>query len=377
MSAQRRVLLTTPYDLAVEGGVNNQLWGLYKALKKMAGYDVRIIGPSSDPGGHDCPDLYIAGRVISLPLNRAMSNITPDIRILPRVKTLLEEFRPHIIHLQEPLLPLLNTMVLYFSRAATVGTYHTYAEKSRGYEYWRPILQWHQKRVRAKIAVSDAARRFVSQVFPDEYHIIPNAVDMPRPMESRGSPAAGNRRKEILFVGRMNEPRKGFTYLLDAYRLLETRYPGQYCLVVAGSGRDEIAGKTTEGDIRWKGRISSEELHHLYDSCDVVCTPSLGGESFGIVLLEAFSHGKPVAASDITGYREFAGDSGAAVFVPPGSAEDIAAEVVRITTGDLLYRQMSSAALAVAEAHTWPRIVERIIRIYDALLADQGMHHRS
>lgn len=370
--SKRKVLLTTPYDLAVEGGVNNQLWGLYRSLKKVPGYEVRVIGPSSYAAGHDCPDLVVMGTVFSMPLNSAISNITPDIRILPRVKALLEEFRPDIVHLQEPLLPILNTLVLYYSRGVNVGTYHTYSETSRGYDYWRPALKWHHKRVHVKIAVSAAASRFVARTFPDTYHIIPNAVEIPAALPSdRKTIPFGKRKKTILFVGRMNEPRKGFSHLLDAYRLLETRYPGQYRLVVAGSGRDEITEKKIGGDIRWCGKISSTELHRAYASCDIVCAPSLGGESFGIVLLEAFSHGKPVVASDITGYREFAGDSGAALLVQPGSSRSLANGIVQVLSNEDKYHQMSAAARALAERHEWPTVTESIIALYNAALAER------
>ncbi len=368
----RKILLTTPYDLAVEGGVNNQLWGLYRSLKKVAGYEVRVIGPSSDTASHDCPDLIVMGAVFSMPLNRAMSNITPDIRILSRVKALLKEFRPDIVHLQEPLLPILNTLVLYYSRGVNVGTYHTYSETSRGYDYWRPVLKWHHKRVHVKIAVSDAAGRFVARTFPDTYHIIPNAVEMPAALPSDLKPVPfGKRKKTILFVGRMNEPRKGFYHLLDAHRLLDMVFPGEYRLVVAGPGRESLEMEDTKGEINWLGRISEEELRQAYASCDIVCTPSLGGESFGITLLEAFAHGKPVVASDIVGYREFAGDSGAALLVQPGSSRSLANGIVQVLGNEGKYLKMSAAARALAQRHEWSTVTARIIALYDSALAER------
>lgn len=365
----RKILLTTPYDLAVHGGVNNQLWGLYRALKRMHGYEVKVIGPSSDPDSHKCPDLVVAGKVVSWLLNRAMSNVTPDIRILPTVKALLREFKPDIVHLQEPLLPVLNTFVLYYSRAVNVGTYHTYSETSRGYDYAKPILKWHHNRVHIKIGVSSAACRFVGKTFPGTYHIIPNAVDIPEIQRNESLRYRSEKReKTILYVGRINEPRKGFTYMLEALDILDSISPGRYRLLAVGSGRESLKNIQFNGQIEWLGKVSQETLDAAYASCDILCAPSLGGESFGIILLEAFSHGKPVVAFNITGYREFAGSTGAVLLTPTGDSRRLAEGIVTVLRDKKKYREMSTAALSLAREHAWPKVIKRITTLYDYAL---------
>ena len=368
----RKILLTTPYDLAVPGGVNNQLWGLYRALKGLPGYEVRVVGPSSDPDSHDCPDLVLAGRVVSWQMNRAMSNVTPDVRIRSRIKALLREFRPDIVHLQEPLLPILNTFVLYYSRGINVGTYHTYSETSRGYYYAWPILKWHHNRVQVKIAVSEAARGFVSGPFPDTYHIIPNAVDLPVVRETVGpNDPLKDPKRTILFVGRMNEPRKGFSCLLQAFNKLEKACPGRYRLVTAGAGKEAFGPDRIMGQVEWLGRVSREALAAAYASCDILCAPSLGGESFGLVLLEALSYGKPVVASDIKGYREFVGRSGAALFALPGDSHGLAKAISAAFKDKERYAALSASALDFVQDYSWPSVVERIIGLYDSALAER------
>jgi phosphatidyl-myo-inositol alpha-mannosyltransferase len=367
----RKILLTTPYDLAVRGGVNSQLWGLYRVLKERYGYQVRVIGPSSAPLKHKCPDLVVMGKTVSLPLNRARSNITLDIRIVPRVKALLKSFQPDIVHLQEPLIPLLNTCVLKYSNSINVGTYHTYSETSKGYDYARPILKWHHNRVHIRIAVSKAARRFVQKTFPGAYHIIPNAVELPSDFSSDQTAALEKSKKSILFIGRMDEPRKGFHSLLEATGLLEAEFPGRYQIMVAGSGRSrlKIRKRIPPLDIVWLGDISREKLDHALKSCDMVCAPSLGGESFGLVLLEAFAYGKPVVASDITGYREFSGNSGAALLVDPGNSRHLAQAMVKIFGDEQKYEKMSHAARILAQRFSWPVVAERIISLYDEAIS--------
>jgi len=299
-----------------------------------------------------------------------MSNVTPDIRILPTVKALLREFKPDIVHLQEPLLPVLNTFVLHYSRAVNVGTYHTYSETSRGYDYAKPILKWHHNRVHVKIAVSDAARRFVARTFPGTYHIIPNAVDIPEIQRNESLRYRSEKiEKSILYVGRINEPRKGFTYMLEALEILKSFSPGRYRLLAVGSGRECLKNIRFNGQIEWLGKVSQEALDAAYASCDILCAPSLGGESFGIILLEAFSHGKPVVAFDITGYREFAGGSGAVILTPPGDSRRLAENIVKILSDEERYREMSAKAIALARNYAWPTIAKQIVAIYDSALS--------
>ena len=191
---------------------------------------------------------------------------------------------------------------------------------------------------------------------------MPNAAGAPSPPAVPPWPPG---RRTILFVGRAGEPRKGFRHLLGAYRLLEERCPGEYRLVVAGpGGRQRPAG----GDVRWMGRVGDRELQALYAGCDLLCAPSTGGESFGLVLLEAFAHGKPAVCSDIEGYAELAGDHGAALLFPPGDEGALAGTIARLCGDARLRADMGRRAKSMADRFSWDRVGGRIVDLYRAAL---------
>jgi phosphatidyl-myo-inositol alpha-mannosyltransferase len=363
-----RILLTTPYDLDVPGGVNNQLWGLYTYLKETAGAQVRIVGPASRSTSFPDADVVPLGKVRRLRMNGAVSNLTLDLSIRHRVRHLLHTFAPDIVHLQEPFAPVLNTFVLKHSRSVNVATFHTCGENHLGYALAWPFLRYQLRRIHLRIAVSDTARRYVARLFPGPYHLVPNAIDLSR----TASPTAdlfSHDRKNLLFVGRINEQRKGFGHLLAAYALLEKRVPGQYRLVVAGPGSSSLQAADHPGDVRPLGELSDRDLHSVYADCDLLCAPSVAGESFGLVLLEAFSHGKPVIAFNIPGYSELIGDCPAACLVRPGDESGLAAAMDDVCRDDQRYRAMSSAARQLASRHDWRQIGPRITALYETALA--------
>jgi phosphatidylinositol alpha-mannosyltransferase len=364
-----RILLTTPYDLDVVGGVNNQVWGLYRYLRDTARLEVRVLGPASRQSGWSDPAIVPVGRVSRLRMNGAVSNLTLDISIGARVRRLLTDFAPDLIHLQEPFAPLLNAFVLRHSRSVNVATFHTCGSNWLGYLLAWPFLRLQLARIHCRIAVSDTARRYVARLFPGHYTLVPNAVDLDwaaAPLAAAAAPA----RHELLFVGRIDEPRKGFAYLVRAYEALERQSPGRYCLVVAGPGSERLATAGLPGQIRALGRVSADTLHHLYAHCRLVCAPSVAGESFGVILLEAFAHGRPVVGFQIPGYAELVGSHPVARLVPVGDSQALAAAITAICGDETEYARLATAAGDLAAAHGWARIGPRLVELYTAAWRD-------
>lgn len=369
MLPHTRILLTTPYDLNVPGGVNNQLWGLYAYLKSTTGARVKLIGPASDAGAFTDPDVLIVGKVFRLNMNGAVSNLTFDLTIRNRVRDFMRAFDPHIVHFQELFAPVLNNYVLRFSRAVNVATFHTNGMNRIGYTLAWPYLRYQVQRMDTRIAVSEAAKAYVARLFPGHYHIVPNAIDLGR-IPDAGERGVSGGKHVLLFVGRVTESRKGFRHLLNAYAMLESRYPGRYRLVVAGAD-DGAWRREARGDVRWLGRVPEERLHAVYRDCDVVCAPSTGGESFGVVLLEAFAHGKPVVGFRIDGYTELVGDSPAALLTPNRNEAALAEAVHRVCSDADLYHRMRRAARALARTYDWSSVGKRITALYE-----QALHRR-
>lgn len=390
-----RVLLTTPYDLAVPGGVNRHARDLLAALTRR-GIEARLVGPSSaatdgrelahaagaageNGDGETDPRVMALGRVQVTAMNGAQSRMTLDWRIGGAVRTLLREFRPDVIHLQEPFLPLLNTFCLWHAQGATcVGTFHTFSETSRGYLWAWPWCRWVGRRLHARIAVSAAARDFAAQFHPGTYALVPSGVRAVAASQRR--PAGGVRRPvRALFVGRCDEPRKGFGGLLAALRRLETETPGEFALTVAGPGAEAWQGGAAVAGlpVRFVGRLTDAELSAAYAAADVCVVPSLGGESFGLVALEALAHGVPVVASQIRGYAEWLERAEVGLLVAPGDAAALAEALRNVTSDAGRHAAWAQRAVALAANYEWDAIAERTVAVYAAARASNATDRRT
>ena len=355
------------------------MFGLYRYLRGLEGYEIRVIGPSSQPISDEA--IFTIGKVSTLRMNGAKSNLTLEIGIGGRIREILRDFDPHIVHLQEPFAPILNTWVLKHSRAVNVGTFHTYSETGRGYYWAKPLLWWKFKRLRLRIAVSEAARRYVGGAFPGPYEIVPNAIDG---WEDREDTCEGalrlspERTKRLLFIGRMDEDRKGFEYLLQAMALLGRSRTGVYRLVAVGPGAERWQGGETSGmNVQFTGKLTSDELQMEIRRCDLLCAPSTGGESFGVILLEAMIFGKPVVASRIEGYRELIGESEAGVLVNKEDGAALAEGIERVLGDETGYVRRAEAARRLAGNYTWAETGPRITGLYERTFSESAKGRRA
>lgn len=357
-----KVLLATPYDLTVPGGVNTQSFGLLDALTAR-GVDARLVGPSSSEVKGADPRVVVAGRVSHLPFNGAMSRVASDPRIVLRLRRLVREFGPDVVHVQEPVSPLPCAALLWLAprRALRVGTFHTYSETGRGYLWTWPYVQAVWSKLDVRVAVSEAAREFATRFHPCEFEVIPNAIALPA---SPSAPAERTGPPRVLFVGRLDEPRKGFGVFLRAVRLIETEAPGTLTATVIGRGveqwRDEAAGLP----VSFEGEVVDEGLERAYAEADIVAVPSVGGESFGLVPLEAMAHHRPVVASGIAGYAAWM--EGSAWLVPPADEAALAQALKELAASPALRADFSARGAKLARQHSWDAVVERWLALYRA-----------
>jgi len=347
-----RVLLTTPYDLAVPGGVNRHALDLLETLTRR-GLEARLVGPASAPVHMDDARTIRLGRVKVGSLNGARSRVTLDLGLGGEMRRLIAGFRPDVIHLQEPFLPTLNTFALrHAGRALKVGTFHTYSESSRGYLWSWPWCRWINAQLDRRVAVSKAARDFAARYHPAKFTVVPNGVRLPaagerRPERPPGSPV------QVLFVGRADEPRKGFAVLHAAMQRLAVQAPGRYELVAIGPGTA-------------RGEVTSAQLAAAYRAADVCVVPSRGGESFGLVALEALAYGVPVVASRIRGYAEWLDGAGVGELVPPGDPVALAAAIRAVASDAARYAALARRARSVAAQYDWERCADRLLALYGA-----------
>lgn len=353
-----KVALVCPYAWDRDGGVQSHVRSLAEILRERD-HDVTVLAPySSRPP--DARDATRVGKAFGVPANGSVAPIAFGPLAATRVRTALRAVEPDVIHLHEPLVPSLSLLALWNANAPTVGTFHAAAESSFGYRISAPVLQRAARRLDVRTAVSDAARRLIERYIPGDYLLTPNGIDTRR--FASAAPLFQGEPRRILFLSRI-ERRKGLEVLIQAMtRLRDLNVE----LLVAGSGPEEGAAKALADRLqvraRFLGRVADDDVPGLYRSADVYCAPGLGGESFGIVLVEAMAAGAPVVCSDLDGFRAVAG--GAGTLVPPGQAGPLADALREALIDDDRAREMKKMSALMAQAFDWRRLIVGVEAIY-------------
>jgi phosphatidylinositol alpha-mannosyltransferase len=361
--------ICAPYDLSRDGGVNSHIRAQARALRA-AGHDVVVFGASSAPLGGGEVSL---GRCISVVTGGTETAFGVDPRARRRAIGLLRTHRFDVIHMHEPLMPLAPWFVLRHSSAPVVATFHVHREQGhRWYPRYRWILGPLMQRIRVRLAVSDAARRTVARHFPGHYDIVPNGIDVGRFERPAAIPEAMRGvARYVLFVGRL-EPRKGVDALIRAMAGVRERVAGA-TLVVVGDGPDraalEAAASAGGVPVSFVGRVSDDDLPAYYRAADVVCSPARGGESFGIVLLEAMAAGRPVVATRIEGYTELLADADCGRLVEPGDPGQLAGTIAALLEDRDACQTLGRRGAAFARRYDWTAIAGRLESVYSSVAA--------
>lgn len=342
------------------------------------GHDVRVLAPYDPPdrvsrmlhrAAAEAPALseYFVplGRTMGFSANGSVSNLAPFPAggvIAPRRAVRKGEF--DVIHVHEPVVPLVGWNATLGSDVPVVGTFHTYST--------RPIPNYIANavgarrlfnRLSARIAVSEAAAWTGRRWYGGNYTIIPNGVDVDA---APAAPHPSGSDLEILFVGRPEE-RKGLPILLTAFGALVEHVPCR--LTVIGAEREDVLRYIADPELlRWidlRGRVSREQLWTELHKADVLCAPSLSGESFGMVLTEAFAAGTPVIASGIAGYSDVVTDGVDGILVPPADPQRLAEELQRIHHEPERLAAMGEAARRSAQRYAWPRVADQVTEVYE------------
>ncbi|MDQ2682779.1 MAG: glycosyltransferase family 4 protein [Chloroflexota bacterium] len=371
-----KIAQVTPYDFAHPGGVAEHIQHLKFELNEL-GHQVKIIAPRSQSGGLEVgKDFYGVGRTVAIPGNKSRVRLTFDVTLYSAVKEMLQREQFDVIHLHEPLTPVLPYMVLLNSRAVNVATFHAYRFSNPWYSAFKPYMSFVLGRLDARIAVSEAAREFVGQYFEGPYTIIPNGIDPAR--FSNGVepfPWANDGVPRILFVGRFNESRKGFKYILKAMPLIQQQFPTARLMVVGPGDPNRLIGTMERNRIRgvdFVGQVSKEDLPRYYASCTMVVAPSIERESFGIILLEAMASGKPLVATNIPGYAGVVRNDHDCLMVPAQDSQAMALATVRVLADPDLRSRLIHNGLATAQGYAWPKVASRVLDTYDRALATAG-----
>jgi len=359
-----RICLVTPYDLSRHGGVNKHVLGLASALRRM-GDEVEVIGPASDeltkPGPSPAARVTGFGGVVSIDGNGSENRLG----IWTSPFQIWSYFRRHsfdVIHVHEPLLPLLPYYALWSADARVrFATFHCYPEhESRRSRWARQLMAPYLRAYNRGIAVSEPAARYARVAWSRPLTIVPNGVDVAffRPSKTDVSPRVGGPTR-LLFVGQYTDARKGFGDLLAAYGALRSRGV-DVVLDVVGNGDPRAPAPPAQNGVVFRGRVSELSLRAQLSKCDVFVAPSVGSESFGIVLLEAMASGRAIVCSDIDGYRRVASPAGA-LFVRAGHVPDLVEALSALCADPARRDSMGRNNIAAAQSYDW-RLVAREVR---------------
>jgi phosphatidylinositol alpha-mannosyltransferase len=369
--------MVSPYALTRPGGVQGQVLGLSRSLRRL-GHEVTVLGPADEgdmfppvsaPAGER--DLVVIGHPTGVRSNGSVAPVALSPMSAVRVERAVRTGGFDVAHLHEPLAPVTAYGLVLRSRVPMVGTYHR-AGVSRWVPALKPLAGLVGRRLQVRVAVSEAARETGEHAGGGAFEVLFNGVDVERfasavPDRSEGEVPV------VLFVGR-HEARKGLGVLLDAFASVDRRA----VLWVAGDGPEgEVQRRRyPESDrVRWLGVLDDDELARRLAGADVLCAPSRHGESFGVVLLEGFAAGCAVVASDIEGYRVAAG--GFATLVPPDDAEALA-RALGVALADAVDGTGASspeahkAAEAHARAWSMDALAQRYEEIYERAIAAAG-----
>ena len=368
-----KVGIVVPYSWSFWGGVPEHAHHQALALRKLGvetrtlmgndppGQFTRVLHPRSGRHGKPPPDVIPVGRSVIVPANGALPNIILSPRSFLRVKQALERERFDVVHLHEPMTPIPCVATLALAEAPCVATHHAAGDLA-----WlkpaKPIWGFLLDRLVKRIAVSTQARDSAARYFPGEYEIIPNGVLIPEQADPR------DRENSVVFIGR-HDPRKGMEVVLRAWPQVRARTGARLRVVGADPLRVRLtmAQHRLSGDgIDILGPLDDDALTQELVTAKALAAPSLGGESFGMVLTRAFACATPAVASDIDGYREVM-TADTAIAVPPGDTDALARGLSELLEDEPRRAQMGREARRLAgENYGWDEIAARLLDIYEA-----------
>jgi len=348
-----------PYSLSIPGGVQAQVIGLARELRRQ-GHEARVLGPCDGPP----PEAFVTPLGNSLPTaaNGSIAPLAPDPSAALRTIRALRDEQFDVLHVHEPLAPGPTMTTVLFGGAPLVATFHA-AGTSASYRIFGGALRRMLRNIDERVVVSKDALELVKSHFGGEYRVLFNGVDIATIKSARPIPAA---EPTIFFCGR-HEQRKGLAVLLKAFAVL----PADVRLWIASDGPDSAALRaSTRHDqrISWLGRIDDAEKFGRLRGASVFCAPSLHGESFGVVLIEAMAAGTPVVASGLDGYRNVATDGVDALLVEPGDASLLAGALARVLTEPGLGERLRAAGSVRAASFSMAKLADRYLEIYHDLI---------
>ncbi len=368
-----RIGIVCPYSFDVPGGVQFHVRDLAEALIAR-GHEVSVLAPADDETPI-APYMTSAGRAVPVRYNGAVARLTFGPVTAARVRRWLAAGEFDVLHLHEPVTPSLGMLALWIADGPIVATFHTALLRSRPLQLAYPLVRQSMEKIGARIAVSEDARRTLVEHLGGDAVVIPNGVyvdtfaDAQPDARWTGTPEAPT----VAFLGRLDEARKGLAVLLSAVPEILRTQPGTRFLV-AGRGETgpedvrALIGDEAARAVEFLGEITDQEKAELLSSVDVYCAPQTGGESFGIVLVEAMSAGAAVVASDLGAFRRVLAEGEAGVLFRTGDSQDLARTMLRVLGDADDRRALAGRAADAVRRYDWSSVTHEVLTVYEMVV---------
>ena len=367
-----RIGMVCPYSFSVPGGVQAHVAEL-AAVFIDRGHHVSVIAPAD--GDTDLPDYVVSGGpALAIPYNGSVSRVNFSPNGYRRLRRWIADNHFDVLHVHEPNSPSLSMMALMVASGPIVTTFHTSTSKSLWLSTFQGMLRPYHERISGKIAVSELARRWQMESLGSDAVEIPNGINVgsfadAEPLD--GYPWPG---RTVLFLGRYDEPRKGIDILMRALPTVVERFGDLRVLVVGGGNQKALRRRA--GDLAdhlvFLGQVDDATKARALASADVYCAPNLGGESFGIVLVEAMAAGAAVSASKLDAFRRVLDDGRAGRLFAVGAADELASGLIELLADDEARADLVRAARARAARYDWSRVADQIMRVYETVTVGAG-----
>ena len=370
-----KIGIVCPYAWDVPGGVQFHVRDLAAYLIGL-GHEVSVLAPADDETPVP-PYVVAAGRAVPVPYNGSVARLNFGFLSAARVRRWLHDGKFDVLHLHEPITPSLSILACWAASGPIVATFHTANPRSRAMAAAYPIMQSALEKINARIAVSEYARRTLVEHYGGDAVVIPNGVDVsyfadaePDPdwVTPEGDAGPDGKGGTIGFMGRFEEPRKGLSILLEAFPAIVAARPATR-LLVAGRGDTDEALKTlpdaVRGNVTFLGMVSDEARARLLRSVDIYCAPNTGGESFGIILVEAMSAGAPVLATDLDAFSLVLEGGAAGMMFPNGDASALADAAIELLRDPGRRAALRDAATAAVRRYDWSVVAADILSVYE------------
>ncbi|MEB8336626.1 glycosyltransferase family 4 protein [Streptomyces endophyticus] len=361
-----RIGIVCPYSWDVPGGVQFHIRDLAEHLIAL-GHEVSVLAPADDETPLQ-PYVVSAGRAVPVPYNGSVARLNFGFLSAARVRRWLHDGTFDVIHIHEPASPSLGLLTCWAAQGPIVATFHTSNPRSRAMIAAYPILQPALEKISARIAVSEYARRTLVEHLGGDAVTIPNGVDVD--FFARAEPKPEWQGDTIGFVGRIDEPRKGLPVLMKALPKILAERP-QTRLLVAGRGDEDEAVASLPKEMRdrveFLGMVSDEDKARLLASVDVYVAPNTGGESFGIILVEAMSAGAPVLASDLDAFAQVLDQGAAGELFTNEDADDLSVAALRLLGDPDRRAELRARGSKHVRRFDWSTVAADILSVYETV----------